>query len=152
MFSYLRKIERVLIVAIILMMTIVLILSTLDLAWLIIRDVITPPIILLDVSELLEIFGFFLLIIIGIELLETIKAYLEEHVIHAEVVLEVAIIAIVRKVIILDVKELPSLTLIGIAIIVAALAGAYHLLRRSLDHARAHKGMEDQRSQKGQQV
>ncbi|MDW8072136.1 MAG: phosphate-starvation-inducible PsiE family protein, partial [Anaerolineae bacterium] len=58
--------------------------------------------------------------------------YFQEHVIHAELVLEVAIIAIVRKVIILDVKELSSLTLIGIAAIIAALAGAYYLLKHTL--------------------
>ena len=132
MFRYLKRIESAIIVVVIGMMTLVLILSTLDLAWLIVKDLFTPPLVLLDVSELLEIFGFFLLIVIGIELLETIKTYFEEHVIHAEVVLEVAIIAIVRKVIILDVKALPSLTLIGIAAIIAALAGAYYLLKRTL--------------------
>lgn len=132
MFRYLKKIEDTIIISVIIMMTLVLILSTLDLAWLIVTDIITPPIVLLSVDELLEIFGFFLLIIIGIELLETIKTYFEEHVIHAEVVLEVAIIAVVRKVIILDVKDLPSLTLIGIALIIAALAGAYYLFKRSL--------------------
>ena len=137
MFLYLKKVEQAIIIAVIVMMTLVLILSTLDLVWLIVQDIITPPLILLDVEELLDIFGFFLLIVIGIELLETIKAYFEEHVIHAELVLEVAIIAIVRKVIILDVKELPSLTLIGIATIIAALAGAYYLFRRSLSAKRS---------------
>jgi uncharacterized membrane protein (DUF373 family) len=133
----LKKVEQTIIAAVILMMTLVLMLSTLDLAWLIAQDILTTPVILLDVEELLDIFGFFLLIIIGIELLETIKAYFQEHVIHAELVLEVAIIAIVRKVIILDVKELPSLTLIGIATIIAALAGAYYLLKRSWHAARS---------------
>ncbi len=47
-----------------------------------------------------EIFGFFMLILIGIELLETIRAYLVENVVHVEVVIEVALIAIARKVII----------------------------------------------------
>lgn len=138
-FSHLKKIEQVIIAAVIVMMTLVLLLATLDLGWLIAQDIFTPPVILLDVEELLDIFGFFLLIIIGIELLETIKAYFQEHVIHAELVLEVAIIAIVRKVIILDVKELPSLTLIGIAAIIAALAGAYYLLKRSLSIRRTHE-------------
>ena len=47
-----------------------------------------------------EFVGFFLLVLIGIELLETIKAYLLTNVIHVEIVLEVALIAIARKVII----------------------------------------------------
>jgi uncharacterized membrane protein (DUF373 family) len=37
--------------------------------------------------------------LIGIELLETIKAYLLEKVVHVEIVIEVALIAIARKVI-----------------------------------------------------
>jgi uncharacterized membrane protein (DUF373 family) len=39
-------------------------------------------------------------------------------------------IAIARKVIILDVKELSSLTLIGIGAIVLALSTGYYLLKR----------------------
>ena len=31
-----------------------------------------------DRNEMLEVFGFFLMVLIGLELLETIKAYLEE--------------------------------------------------------------------------
>ena len=66
---------------------------------------ITPPIILLEINELLEIFGFFLLVLIGVEILETIKAYLLEKVVHVEIVLEVALFAIARKVIILDLEK-----------------------------------------------
>lgn len=96
------------------------------------RDVLSPPVFLLEVDELLGIFGFFLLVLIGIELLETIKAYVEEHVVHAEVVLEVAMIAIARKVITLEVKETPSLTLIGISAIILALAVAFFIVKRMI--------------------
>jgi len=50
---------------------------------------------------------------------------------HFEVVLSVAIIAIARKVIILDVKEVESLSLFGIAAIVIALTAGYYLMKRS---------------------
>jgi hypothetical protein len=69
---------------------------------------------LLDITELLDLFGLFLLVLIGVELLDTLKAYIKDNVVHVEVVLTVAMIAIARKVIILDVKELPSMTLFGI--------------------------------------
>jgi LPXTG-motif cell wall-anchored protein len=42
----------------------------------------------------------------------------------------VAMIAIARKVIILDIKELPSLTLMGIGVIVVSLSAGYYLLTR----------------------
>ena len=46
--------------------------------------------------------GGFLLVLIGIELLDTIKAYFRENTIHVEIVILLAIIAIARKVILLD--------------------------------------------------
>lgn len=131
MLDYLKKFEKLIIVSLIAMMVLTILLSTIDLGWIIIKDIITEPIFLLDINELLDIFGMFLLVLIGIELLESIKAYLTEKVIHIEVVLTVAIIAIARKVIILDVKELSSLTLIGIAAIIIALSAGYHLVKRT---------------------
>jgi uncharacterized membrane protein (DUF373 family) len=86
----------------------------------------------LEVSELLDIFGLFMLVLIGIELLETImKTYLTQGMPHYEVVLSVAIIAIARKVIILDLKEVGSSSLLGIAAIILALSAGYYLMRRS---------------------
>ena len=127
----LKWFERVVVVVLIIMMSLVILLSTVELGWIIILDMITPPIILPQISELLEIFGFFLLILIGIELLETLRAYLVEHVVHVEVVLEVALIAIARKVIILEPKEMPSLTVFAIAALILALATGFLLVRRS---------------------
>ena len=112
------------------MMVIVVFLATIDLGWIIIKDIVSKPAFLLDIDELLEIFGFFLLILIGVELLETIKAYLETHVVHVEVVLTVALIAIARKVIILDLKAHSDLTLIGIAALILVLAVSYVLLKQ----------------------
>lgn len=132
MTRFLHIVERVIVITLIIMMTVVLLLTTLDLGWLLIQEMLSSPIMLLDVEELLDIFGFFLLVLIGVELLETIKAYFEAHVVHVEVVLEVAMIAIARKVITLEVKELPSLTLIGISAIILALAVAFFFVKRTL--------------------
>tara|TARA_B100000315_G_scaffold120935_1_gene110757 strand:- start:1212 stop:1622 length:411 start_codon:yes stop_codon:yes gene_type:complete len=131
MLEYLKKFERIIITALIVMMILVVLLSTVELGWIIIKDVMTPPVILLEIEELLEIFGLFLLVLIGIELLEMIKIYLEENVIHVEVVFMVAMIAVGRKVVILDVKKLPSLTLIGIAAIILALSLGYYLIKQN---------------------
>lgn len=132
MFEYLKKFKRAVIISLTIMMAFVLLLSTIELGWLIIKDIISPPLFLLDINELLDIFGLFMLVIIGIELLETImKTYLSEGLDHVQVVMSVAIIAIARKVIILDVKELSSLTLIGIGIIIFALSVGYYLVKRN---------------------
>ena len=135
MFTILKKYEKFIIQALMVMMAIVLGLATLDLGWLIIKDITHPPYFLLDVNQLLEIFGLFMLVVIGIELLETImKTYITQGQAHYEVVLSVAIIAIARKVIILDLKEVDSLSLIGIASIIVALTVGYFLMKRSAPH------------------
>jgi uncharacterized membrane protein (DUF373 family) len=132
MFNILKKYEKFMIQALMVMMAIVLGLATVDLGWLIIKDIIEAPLFLLSIDQLLDIFGLFMLVVIGIELLETImKTYITQERPHYEVVLSVAIIAIARKVIILDLKNVDSLTLIGIASIVIALTGGYFLMNRS---------------------
>jgi uncharacterized membrane protein (DUF373 family) len=133
MLSLLKKFERIIVTTLIVMMTVTILLATLELAWIIIKDVITPPIILLEIDELLDIFGLFLLVLLGIELVSTLKTYLTENEIHVEVVFAVALIAIGRKVIILDVKEIPSLSLLGIAAIIISLSVGYFLMKRASD-------------------
>ncbi|SPD75204.1 Phosphate-starvation-inducible E-like protein [uncultured Desulfobacterium sp.] len=132
MFPILKKIERTMIQALMVMMAIVLGLATLDLGWLILKDIVTPPYVIFSVGQLLNIFGFFMLVLIGIELLETImKTYITQDQPHYEIVISVAIIAIARKVIILDLREVDSLSLIGIASIIIALTAGYFLVKRS---------------------
>ncbi len=131
MIKYLKNIERVVIQTLIAMMALVVLFGSLDLAWIIIQDLIVPPYLLFDVSRLLEIFGMFMLILIGIELLDSIRTYLDRKLIHIEVVMTVALIAIARKVIILDIKEIDGLKLIGIGTIIIALAFGYVYIRRS---------------------
>jgi uncharacterized membrane protein (DUF373 family) len=130
MIHFLKKFERGIVHVLIALMMLVVLLATVELGWIIARDIITPPIVLLEIEELLEIFGFFLLVLIGVELLETIKAYLVEQVIHVEIVLEVSLIAIARKVIILDLEKYSELTLIGIAALILAIAAAVYAVKR----------------------
>ena len=127
--KYLEKIERMIVLSLLVMMVSVVLLSTIELGWLIIKDVSTPPIFFLEIDEMLDIFGMFLLVLIGVELLETVKMYLTQKTVHVEVVFTVAMIAIARKVIILDVKELSSLTLVGIGTIIIALSAGYYFLK-----------------------
>ena len=131
MLPFIKSFEKIIVRVLVVLMAFVLLLSTVELAWVIIKDIITPPILLLEIDELLEIFGLFMLVLIGIELLDTIaKTYMNESADHAQIVMAVAIIAIARKVIILDVKDLSGLTLLGIAAIILALTIGYYLIKK----------------------
>ena len=103
----LRTFEKGIVIALLILMMLAVFISTAELIVIFIKELVTPPILLLNREEMLEVFGFFLMVLIGLELLETIKAYLEEDRVHAEVVFLVAIVAVSRKVIILvDYKDI----------------------------------------------
>ena len=71
------------------------------------------------------------LVLIGIELLDTIKVYFKKNVIHVEVVILVALIAIARKVIVLDFQDYSGLEILGISAIIICLSAAYFLIKRA---------------------
>ena len=125
--SALKLFERVVITALVGLMAALILVLVVELGWTVFRDVVARPLALLESGDLLEVFGSFLVVLIALELLETMKAYLDEHVIHAELVLQVALIAIARKIIVLDVKGLAPATVLAIAALVLALAAAYWL-------------------------
>ena len=97
-------------------------------------DAYNNPALLLDIDELLTYFGLFFMILIGLELLETIKMYLTEDQIHVEVVMLVALIAVCRKVILLDLNYIEPMAVIGLALIIVSLGGSYFLVRRAHPH------------------
>jgi len=134
MIQHLKQFERYVVLALIVMMALVILLSVVELAWLLVKDVISPPVLILEIGELLELFGFFLLVLIGIELLETIKHYYTEGKIELTVIFTVALIALARKIIILEPDKYDPMTLVGLGIMILALVCGYWVtvtLRRS---------------------
>ena len=127
----LTRFERAITLVLMVLMMMVVTLATIDLVWTIMQGAIHSPFALFTIEKLLEVFGAFLLVLVGLELLITIKAYLNEHVIHAEIVLMAAIVAAARKVIIVDPKELGPLAILALAALVLALASGYYLLTRA---------------------
>ena len=127
----LEKFEGIITRTLLVLLAGVVLLATFELAWILVRDALTPPVLLLEIHELLDLFGLFLLVLIGIELMHSVKTYIVRREFHLEAVVTVAIIAVARKIIVLEPKELPEGALLGIAALVLALAVAYYGIRRS---------------------
>jgi uncharacterized membrane protein (DUF373 family) len=125
MIQHLKQFERFIIAALIFMLAVVILLSVGELAWILIQDALSPPVLILEIDELLELFGFFLLVLIGLELLETIKNYYTEGKIELTVIFTVALIALSRKIITLEPDKYDPLTLVGLGIIILALVCGY---------------------------
>jgi len=131
MIDFLHKFERVVVATLILMLVLVIVLSVVELGWVLVKDISKPPIFILEIHELLELFGLFLLVLIGIELLETMKKYYTEGRVDLDVIISVSLIAIGRKIITMDPKEYAPLTLMGIAAIILALFAGYWVIKRT---------------------
>jgi uncharacterized membrane protein (DUF373 family) len=125
------KVQGLTVRVMIVLLTVVIVLSTVHLGWLVAIEVWKPPRFLIPVDGLLDIFSYFLLVLIGVELLETLKGYVKRDVIHVRVVLEVALIAVARKVITEEPHAVSSLTLLGIAALILALGVAFYFERQS---------------------
>jgi len=136
MLNFVNKFERFVYAVLMILLMIVLGFSIVELCWLLVKSLNNPPPLLLENHELTNLLGVFLLILIGIELLDTIKAYFKENAIHFEIVLLLAIVAVARKVILLDPAtashpEYFGFELIGIGVVILGLAGAYFLIKKA---------------------
>lgn len=76
-------------------------------------------------------FAGILIVVLGLELLETLKTYFTRHHVRVEIILVVAIIAIGRHVIKTDFEHTPGFVLLGLAALILALVLGYFLVKKS---------------------
>lgn len=130
-----RIIKRWMVFAVLLILVVVVAASIVELTIILYHDITHNPdnSIFLDSGELLRIFGFAFMVIIGFELIEAIEVYFRENIIHAEVVILIAVIAMSRKVILLDLSEYDPVAVIGLSMILLALGGSYLAIKKASD-------------------
>src|ERR1700733_1106387 len=129
--TLLSKAQKVIALVLAILLILVVALATVDLGFLIAQDIWKTPRFLIPVQGLLEIFSFFLLVLIGVELLETLKAYVKKNAIPVRLVLEVALIAMARKVIIVEPDAVTALTLFGMAVVIWCSGVAFYFERQT---------------------
>lgn len=112
-------------------LTLILVVAAAQLLLLLGADVMGPR---LDWTGegLISLLDRILVILIALEVLQNLTAYLREHVVQIELVLLTALTAVARKVIVMPpgMQKNPG-ELIGLGVAVLALAGAYWLVRQS---------------------
>lgn len=113
------------------MMVVVIIMGVVDVAWTLYRRVLEPPTFVLTIPDILATFGAFMAVLIAIEIFINITIYLREDVIHVKIVIATALMAVARKVIILDMDETQPLELFGLASLVISASIAYWLVHKT---------------------
>jgi uncharacterized membrane protein (DUF373 family) len=112
-------------------MVIVILAIVFDLAVVLIEAIFTTAPGMFLGQTVIDVFGLFLTVLIALEILENITAYIRKHVVQVELVIATALTAVGRKFIILDLTKVTGTTLIGLAIAIFALAISYWIVRTS---------------------
>lgn len=76
-------------------------------------------------------FGGVLVVVLGLELIETLKVYFHEHQVRVEVIMTVGLIAVGRHVIQVDFEHEEASQLIGLGALIVSLALGYFLVGKS---------------------
>lgn len=129
-----KRFEHLITIILLFTMMVAILVATVDVGIRMGTMLYEKPFMMLEVTKVSSVFGFVFMVLIGLELLETIKTYLSSEQLHVEVVFLVAMIAIARKVILLDIKKLDAQILYGIAAIILALAVGFFFLRWAYSH------------------
>ena len=130
MLKVIHVVEGFIIRVLICLMLIAICLGTIELGRVLVTAIVSPPIMLLDISKLFDAFGLFLVILIGMELLRSMQLFLTENKIKPELVIEVAVIAVCNKVITLDIKHTEAGILLGMSTLLIGLSASYFILQR----------------------
>ncbi len=78
-----------------------------------------------------EAYGGVLMVLLGLELLQTLKTCFSQHHLQMEVILVVAMIAVGRHIIHVDIGHMPGTELAGLALLITSLAVSYYLVKRA---------------------
>jgi uncharacterized membrane protein (DUF373 family) len=140
MLRVVSRFETLINVALLVMMSLVVVVTTIDLGWTLVEHLITPPYVRFSDTALKEVFSGFLLVLIGLELLDTVRAYMTEKAVRIELVLAVGLVAITRKIIVIDMKDLDSLWMIGLAAVIVSLAVGYYIITSARHKAATKPG------------
>ncbi len=116
-----------------LLMVVVIIFGVIDVAWTLYERLIQPPVFILTIGDILATFGAFMVVLIAIEIFQNIILYLRDDVIHVKIVLSTALMAIARKVIILDYNELEPLYIFATGVVLVATGITYYYVHKIPD-------------------
>ena len=126
--SFILWINKCIIKILMIILTLCLILALGSLVQIVYHRIISPPFLLIDITLLFEIFNLVLIIAVGYELVKSLSIIISSDVIPTRLIIQIAIIAIANKIITLDMKNVKTEMLYGMASILIGLGAAFYFL------------------------
>ena len=126
--QFLHKVIRGVVKILAILMTLVIVWGIGDVIYILYNRLMATPKYLLDISDIFDTFGAFLAVLIGIEIFINITLYIRKDVLPIKLVVATALMAVCRKVILFDFKELTPMYVFATASVVLALGLTYWLI------------------------
>jgi len=142
----LHRVIRICIKVLAVLMVLVIIMGVVDVGYVLYTRLSAPPVLLLSVSDIFRVFGAFMVVLIAIEIFINIRLYLGSSTLPIKLVIGTALMAIARKVIVLDLENTTPIYVFAIATVVLALGIAYWLVGQTskiFTQARIPEARED---------
>ncbi len=112
------------------LMTLVILWGIADVVYVLYQKLMADPFMLLTVTDILAIFGSFLSVLIAIEIFINITVYIKHDALPIKMVVATALMAIARKVIMLDFKDLDWHYVVAMSTVIVALGLTYWLISK----------------------
>jgi len=128
--SFLHRIIRVAVKVLAVLMVFIIIFSVVAVIFVNYIRLSAPPLFLLGVNDIFQLFGTIMVALIAIEIFVNIRLYLGTDVLPVRLVVATALMAIARKVIILDLDDIEADYVFGIAAIALSFGITYWLLSK----------------------
>lgn len=126
----LHRVIRIAVKVLAVLMVLVILWGVFDVIYVLYQLLTSPPFLLMEVSDIFRLFGAFMVVLIAIEIFINIRLYLGTNVLPIQLVIATALMAIARKVIVLDIKTVSAEYVLAIAAVVLALGITHWLVTR----------------------
>jgi len=126
--SFILWINKCIIKILMIILTLCLILALGSLIQIVYHRIISPPFLLIDITLLFESFNLVLINAVGYELVKSLSIIISSDVIPTRLIIQIAIIAVANKIITLDLKNVKTEMLYGMASILVGLGAAFYFL------------------------
>ncbi len=107
------------------LMVLVIFLGLGDVVYVLYQRLMSPPMYLLEIGDIFETFAAFLAVLVAIEIFVNIRIYLSSSEFPVKLVLATALMAVARKIIVLDFGKLGAMEVLSLAAVVLALGISY---------------------------
>jgi len=121
--------ERLAVGALMVLLMATILFGTLLTAWSLVEDLLQVHELVAEPKALFDVFGLFVAVLVGIELLKILRHLREVHEVDTTLVVQTALIALCNKVITANLADMPWTELMAVAALIGALAAAILALR-----------------------